>query len=99
MLVDIPLTVEGRRLSDLHIRLRGEPNAGGGVDMTSSRVTFGPAGNPDQYSGRVTALAGTNIEASVAGPVGSSYVLVARMSIEPGSSTVTGTLTAQAGSR
>lgn len=99
VLVDIPLAVHGQHLSTLHVRLRGAPNPGGGVDMTSSRVTLGPADNPDEYSGHVTALAGTSLEASVSGPMGSRYVLVARMTIAPGSNAATGTLTAQAGSK
>jgi len=96
-LVDISLTLRGERLSDLHIRLRGEPTNGGGVEMTSSGVTFGPRDNPDQYSGHVIGLHGTSIDASVRGPAGSGYRLLAQLQIAPGSTTATGTVTATAG--
>jgi hypothetical protein len=65
--------------------------------MTSSRVTLGPSSNPDQYSGHVTALAGTNIEASVSDAAGAGFDLIARLEIPPGAdASASGTLTATA---
>jgi hypothetical protein len=95
-LVDISLAIGNEHLSNLHIRLRGEAIAGGGVEMTTSRVTLGPAANPDEYSGRVTALQGTDIQASLTGPSGSGFTVLARMQIAAGSSTANGTVTATA---
>ena len=93
-LVDISLTAAGQRLNTVSIRIQGQPVQGGGVQMTSSRVTFGPRSNPDQYSGRITALDGTNIQASVTDSAGSGYGLLARIQIAPGSRGVSGSLTA-----
>ena len=50
----------------LDIVITGVPQ-GGGVAMTSSHVSFGPAGAPRQYSGRLTALNGTRMRAAVSG--------------------------------
>jgi hypothetical protein len=92
-LVDISLTMRGQPLSSCNIRIRGAPLAGGGVRMTSSRVTAGPASNPDQYDGRVTVLAGTDIGAEVSDGTGSSLSLVARLQIAPGPGSAAGTVT------
>lgn len=96
MLVDITLGLHGQSLSHLRIRIRGRPINGGGVEMTSSRVTLGPASNPDQYSGRVTALQGADITAAVAHG-GSSLNLLARLQISPGPGTATGVVSASPG--
>ncbi len=93
-LVDIVLTAGGGPLHNVHIRIRGEP-AGGGVEMTSSRVSAGPMANPDQYQGRVTALNGTSIQAALADGGGARLSVVAQLNIQPGpgSQSVTGSLT------
>jgi DMSO/TMAO reductase YedYZ heme-binding membrane subunit len=92
-LVDILLTVGSGPLHDVHIRIRGEPAAGGGVQMTSSRVSAGPMSNPDQYHGRVTALDGTTVEAAVADSAGTRLQVLAQLNVAPGSDAVTGSLT------
>jgi len=97
MLVDLSLTVHDQRLSVLHIRIKGHPIDGGGVQMTSSRVTLGSSSNPDQYSGHVTALQGTSIAASVASGAGPGLSLVAGLQIASGPGTAVGTLTASPG--
>ena len=97
MLVDISLIIHSQALSNLHIRIEGEPINGGGVQMTGSRVTLGPSSNPDQYSGRVTALQGTGIAASVSDAAGSAVSVVAQLQISPGPGTATGTVTATPG--
>ena len=94
MLVELSLTVHGQRLSVLHIRIKGPPVNGGGVEMSSSRVTLGPPANPGQYDGQVTALAGTTIAARVSDSHTSALALVARLQILPGPGTATGTVTA-----
>jgi DMSO/TMAO reductase YedYZ heme-binding membrane subunit len=97
LLVDISLGVQGQKDSRLSVRIQGQPINGGGVEMTSSRVTLGPSSNPDQYSGHVTALAGTNIEASVSDAAGAGFDLIARLEIPPGAdASASGTLTATA---
>ena len=96
--VDLKLNVPGQPLSRLDIRIVGQPLSRGGVAMTSSRVTLGPASNPDRYAGRVTALEGTNIGARVSGPR-RSLSLVARLQIDPRSNAVAGALAARPGER
>ena len=93
MLVDIALAVPGHELGKLDIRIEGPPVGGGGVEMVSSRVTLGPASNPDQYHGQATALEGTNIAAAVANDAGSRLTLVARLRVAPASGAATGTVT------
>ncbi len=97
VLVDISLTVPGHELSHLDIRLEGPPIGGGGVQMTTSRVRLGSASNPALYDGRVTALQGTDIAASVTDRDGSALSLVARLQIAPGGGAATGTVTASPG--
>ena len=93
MRVDIALAMPGHALGKLDIRIEGPPIGGGGVQMTTSRVTLGSASNPDRYDGHVTALEGTNIAATVADGAGSTLSLVAHLQIAPGPGTATGTVT------
>ncbi len=91
--VDIVLHAAGPRLSRLEIRIVGSPIAGGGVEMRASRVALGPASAPEQYRGVVTALHGTEIAGAVRDASGAAVALLAQLQIDPGSSSVTGTLT------
>jgi methionine sulfoxide reductase heme-binding subunit len=91
-LVDISLIAGSGLLHDVHIRIRGQP-ANGGVAMTSSRVSAGPATNPDQYQGQVTGLNGSNVQAAVTDGGGAHLTVVAQLNVPPGSAAVTGTLT------
>jgi hypothetical protein len=91
-LLDISLTVRGRPLSNFHIRIRGVPVSGGGVRMTTSRVTLGPQSNPDQYIGRVTSLAGSDLAASVSDGSGSTLSVLARLQIAAGPGSAAGTV-------
>ncbi len=95
--VDISLSVTGQRLSALDIRLTGPPLAGGGVAMTSSRVTLGTGSNPTQYRGIVTVLDGANIEARVRDARGARIRLLAQLQIDPGGGTASGTVSAAPG--
>ena len=92
MLVDLSLTVHAQHLSNLHIRIRGRPIQGGGVQMTSSRVTFGPSSNLDQYHGQISGLEGPDVVATVSDGGGSSLALTAHLQIAPGPGGVSGTL-------
>jgi sulfoxide reductase heme-binding subunit YedZ len=94
MLVDLSLTVHGAPLSVLHIRIRGQAIDGGGVQMSSSRVTLGPPANPDEYHGQITGLAGTTVATHVSNARNSTLSLVAHLQISPASGTVSGTVTA-----
>ena len=96
--VDLRLTLAGQPLDALDIRIDGQPLGGGGVEMTSSTVTLGTTPTPALYSGHVTALIGTSIQARVSGTRG-ALILLARLQIDPSSGSVTGTLTAQPAAR
>jgi hypothetical protein len=63
--VDIALSVAGQKLDTLAVHLRGQPLDDGGLQMTSSTVTLGTQSEPSQYSGQVTSLHGTDINARV----------------------------------
>jgi methionine sulfoxide reductase heme-binding subunit len=90
--VDISLKLPGHPLSQLRMRLHGEPIDGGGIQMTSSEVTLGTQANPDQYSGHVTSLHGTNIAAQVSDGQGRMLNLTAELNIDPNSGLVSGTV-------
>ena len=92
--VDLQLALAGQPLNAFDVRIEGQPLNDGGVEMTSSAVTLGTSAKPAMYTGRVTALAGTSIQAQVSSTRG-SLVLLARLQIDPSSGGVTGTLTAQ----
>lgn len=65
--VGIDAVAQGALTARLHVVLRGYPIEGGGVTMTSSRVSFGPAGAPSAYTGRVVALRGGRMVISLHG--------------------------------
>ena len=92
--VDLRLALAGQPLNALDIRIGGHPVGGGGVAMTSSSVVLGTSATPALYSGRITALEGTSIEARVSSTHG-SLILLMQLQIDPRSSSVTGTLNAQ----
>jgi sulfoxide reductase heme-binding subunit YedZ len=90
--IELPLTVSGQGLSKLDIVIIGQPEPGGGVQMTDSRVTLGTASDPTRYRGRIVGLEGTDIAARLSGP-GYALRLNARLQIDQGSNSATGTVT------
>lgn len=90
--VHISLTLAGEQLSRLGIRIFGRPAAGGGIEMSSSKVALGTAANPDLYTGVITALNGTNVEAQVASGARRLNV-IAQLQIDPARGTATGNVT------
>jgi hypothetical protein len=92
--VDIRLTAAGQQLSALEIRLRGQPLQGGGIRMTSSRVTLGTRSNPDMYGGQVTSLQGTSIDATVHDAGGHALRLAFQLQLDPANHSATGTVRA-----
>jgi hypothetical protein len=95
--VDISLIVADPRLRHVHIRIEGRGIAGGGVDMSDSQVSAGPASNPDRYAGHVTALAGPTIQASASDGTGSTLQIVAQLQNQGPDGAAAGVLTARAG--
>ena len=72
------------------LKLRGAPLQGGGVQMEASSVAFGP------YTGRITALQGTQVSAALRSGSGTRLGLVLDLTIDGRSGTVTGSLHASA---
>jgi hypothetical protein len=93
--VNIGLNVSGQTLSKLAVHLQGEPIQGGGIQMSSSSVTLGPASNPTLYRGTVTALDGTNVNAVVRDPQGHTLNLAMGLQIDPNTGSAGGTLSAR----
>jgi len=69
------------------------PAVQGGVEMTASSVTLGPASAPARYTGHIVALEGSVMQASVSG-AGQRLSLAIDLTSQT-STTVTGTVTAQ----
>jgi sulfoxide reductase heme-binding subunit YedZ len=90
--VDLRLQRPGQPISALDIRMEGTPLAAGGVEMSSSVVTLGPASNPTLYHGAVTDLNGDVINAQVQ-DADNALDVQARLAINPGAGTVSGTVT------
>jgi hypothetical protein len=88
--VHIALTVAGRRLSNLDVRLYGEPLSGGGVQMTSSAVSLGTASKPTLFSGTITGLNGTDISARVSSADGHTLTLGIALQIDNGTGAASG---------
>lgn len=93
--IDISLAVDDPRLRFVHIRIEGQAIPGGGVEMSDSQVSAGPASNPDRYSGRVTGLAGPTIQARTADSTGSAVTIVAQLQIQGRNGSASGVLTAR----
>ena len=93
--VDIALLVADPTLRHVHIRIEGRGIPGGGVEMSDSQVSAGPAANPDRYAGRVTALDGATIQASAADSNGATVVIVARLEAQGRDGSAAGVLTAR----
>jgi hypothetical protein len=89
--VQLRLALSGEPLTALTIRIDGQPVDGGGVQMLGSVVDLGTASDPTLYAGRVTGLRGSNVHARVRGPRGQAD-LQARLQIDSGGATATGTV-------
>jgi len=92
--VDIRALLQGSQKGSLEIQILGQPIVGGGVSMTSSKVSVGPPGQPLAYQGTVSALQGSRIAANVSDGQGSTGRLSVQLAIGAGQQ-VSGTLTAQ----
>ena len=91
VLVNISGTTSGGNAGVLWIRLQGEPIDGGGVSMTASGASYGPATFPDAYVGKIVALEGTQLSLALDGQA-SKLSLTVDLQVDPASGTVTGTV-------
>ncbi len=79
----------------LGIIITGQSDGNGGVTMSGSQVTFGPAASPRQYTGQLVSLNGTAMSARVRDGAGQSLLLA--IGLQPNGNSVTGTLQVSAG--
>ena len=91
------VTISGKGQSPVayRITITGPALDGGGVQMTSSQVTFGPDSQPNRYGGAVTALNGSDMRAAVTDASGAAVRLDINLTITGQSAS--GTLTASSG--
>jgi sulfoxide reductase heme-binding subunit YedZ len=89
--VHISLQIPGRQLTELGVRIFGRPIEGGGISMSSSRVSLGTASDRERYRGEVTGLNGTTIEATVSSGATRLRVL-AELQVDPAGGTAGGTV-------
>jgi DMSO/TMAO reductase YedYZ heme-binding membrane subunit len=80
----------------LWIRLQGQAVEGGGVSMTASGASFGPASLPNQYLGKIVSLSGTRLVLALRGRSG-QLALHVDLQIDGVSHLVTGTVAALGG--
>jgi sulfoxide reductase heme-binding subunit YedZ len=83
---------------ELHLDLWGQPLADGGVSMSASRVRFGPTSAPSEYAGRIVALSGQRVVASLRDASGRPLTLALDLRIDAASGTVAGDVRAVASS-
>ena len=86
---DTTLTLTGSfNDGTFRVALTGQPVNGGGVQLTGSQVTVGPASNPSEYTGHVTNLDGDTIVATVSAPSGRSFTATIHITAIQGRSLV-----------
>lgn len=90
--VALRVSVDSGSKGLLNMVLRGVPLEGGGVQMTASRVTYGPQANPGDYSGEIVSLEGPHLVASVQDGQGNSLDLRLLLQIDPSNRTLSGSV-------
>lgn len=93
--VTIAGSLQRRANGTLQIVLEGAALPGGGVQMDGSSVALGTAATPSLYEGTVTALDGTNVEATLRNAAGNALHLRARLNIDSTGTGVTGLVQAR----
>jgi DMSO/TMAO reductase YedYZ heme-binding membrane subunit len=89
--VNIALDVQSSVLSQLAIQIDGSEEAGGGVAMNASSVSIGNTADPQRFTGTISSLDGTAIDARVASTDGQQLTLSLALRIHAGGS-ATGTI-------
>lgn len=92
--VTIDATLTGQVSGVVHISLVGPADPGGGITMASSAAAVGPASDPREYQGTVTALRGATLQLSLTDRAGTSMTLSVRL--RTSGAAVTGTALATA---
>ncbi len=91
VLVSISGRTSGGDSGVLWIRLQGEPVAGGGVAMSASGASYGPAAFPNAYVGKIVGLQGNRILLSLNGRA-SRLSLLVDLRLDPATGTASGTV-------
>jgi Ferric reductase like transmembrane component len=76
----------------LTVVLTGQPVGGGGVELTGSQVSLGPASAPRMLEGHVTSLDGSSLSVALADASGKSFTADIRLDVAPNSDHVSGAL-------
>jgi sulfoxide reductase heme-binding subunit YedZ len=82
--VNIALSVQNAVVPALELRIVGQEQGGGGVQMTSSSVSLGGTSDPQRFTGAITSLDGANITARVASADGHALALTIALTINAG---------------
>jgi sulfoxide reductase heme-binding subunit YedZ len=94
VLVSISGRTSGGNSGVLWIRLQGQPLAGGGVAMTASGASYGPAVFPNAFVGKIVGLDGSRIQLSLNGQT-SGLSLLVDLHLDPRTGTAAGTVQGQ----
>jgi hypothetical protein len=92
VVVTIDATASGAFNGRVHVALRGQPLAGGGVQMLAAVVGLLPDGATAWDSGTVTGLNGQQIITSVQGPSGETQRYLLDLRIDAAQGSVAGTI-------
>jgi len=92
--IKIATKLTGAVAGRLEIEIDGPPVGDGGVSMQSSSVTLGSPPTPVVYHGRIVALNGSRLLASVRDGEGQGLTLRIALAVNAGAGTVSGTLAA-----
>ncbi len=82
----------GGQAGTLTVVLTGQPVGGGGVELTASQVSLGPATSPRMLQGHVTSLAGSSLSVALADAAGKPFTADIRLDVAPDNDHVTGAL-------
>jgi hypothetical protein len=93
--VDLSMRFRGQSSGVADVRLEGQSLPEGGVRMTQSEVTLGPASRPTSYRGRVLALQGDRLLAAVGDDAGRRLRLGMVLSLDSAAHSVAGTISAR----
>jgi methionine sulfoxide reductase heme-binding subunit len=97
VVIKIDASAHGAFTGRVHVALRGNPIAGGGVQMIDNVVGLLPAGSDSWYSGTVVGLQGRRILTQVQTGNGATQRFLLDLQIDPNTGTVSGTIHGVAG--
>lgn len=93
--VDLTMKMSAGATGTLDIRLVGQAQEGGGVAMAQSAVILGSPAQPRLFAGRIIALQGSQLQASVTNAAGQSVRLTIDLSIDQAAQSVSGSVNSQ----